>query len=593
MTLPAKPENAPAPKCGELCDPRSGAAGSGTAETGDASAIDLQSSGAASSRDRRVVSSALFAIIILGCALRFAGIGWGLPNAFHPGSTYHPDELINLGAALRVDIPHGKLDTQFYSYGAFYFLLTSLANTVLQGWGLVRPDRLQSVHYLDALFLTGRVITAIMGTLTIPVVWSTGKRLYGVRTGLIAALLFAIAPLAVIHSHFYTVDVPSTLFVALAILWSARLLESAEWKEYIAAGIWCGLAAATKYTAGAVIAAPLTAHFVGRIYAKPNRVLQPLGLAAAAAIAFLIGCPGPWLNWDVFWNGAYPGSGLRYELFVHSRAGHGLLFVNTGPGWWYHFAISLPFGLGISLFLLCLAAVVFAGRRRTPQDILLLTFVLFYFMLTSLSAVRFARYMIPLFPALCILAARLLAVQNTRRSVQAAAAIAGILVVVSTLACSARLVGSMISVDPRDAAAAFLSRTAPRGASVAFATTPWFYSPPLSPSFGAVRPDLRRAAAVQTTRYSLRIPTGEWRTSVLHPPPDYIAISNMETMHPLRLHQAAAIEFLSAIPADYIRKGFGASWPIPDLPQGTIIPEDILYILPQVNLYIRPGLPTR
>src|SRR5207244_2433275 len=110
-----------------------------------------------------------------------------------------------------------------------------------------------------ALFLAGRLVTALLGVGTIPVVFVLGARLYCRRTGLLAALLYTIAPLAVLHAHFLTVDVPATFFVSLVLLWSARLLSAVRWRDVVIAGIWCGLAAATKYTAGLAIVAPVTA----------------------------------------------------------------------------------------------------------------------------------------------------------------------------------------------------------------------------------------------------------------------------------------------------------------------------------------------
>src|SRR5207302_1135553 len=62
----------------------------------------------------------------------------------------------------------------------------------------------------------------------------------------------------------------------------------------------------------------------------------------------------------------------------------------------------------------------------------------------------------------------------------------------------------------------------------------------------------RAEAAAQTTRFQLRIPPGEWDTSVLTPPPDYVVLSNLETMHAVnRLHEPAAVRFVQSIPADY------------------------------------------
>ena len=175
-------------------------------------------------RDKQALGL-LFLTILLGLMLRTAGLTWGLPDARHPLATYHPDELINLSAATAADIPHLQLDIKFYNYGTFYFYLVSLAHTVGRGWGLIPTtpngyDALspQAAPEQAALFLAGRIVTALLGTATIAVIYFLGRRLYGRKAGLIAALLYAVTPIAVQHSHFLTVDVPATFFVSLALV---------------------------------------------------------------------------------------------------------------------------------------------------------------------------------------------------------------------------------------------------------------------------------------------------------------------------------------------------------------------------------------
>ena len=148
--------------------------------------------------------------------------------------------------------------------------------------------------------------------------------------------------------------------------------------------------------------------------AKPTAPRIFLSCLIAAAFAFLIACPGPIINFDAFWNGTYPGSGVRYELFEHSRNGHGDLFTNTGLGWIYHLIVSLRYGMGTPLLLLSLAGIGYAVWKRRPEDLLLISFVLLYYGLAGFSAVRFARYMIPLFPAFSVLAARFIVAPFSR-----------------------------------------------------------------------------------------------------------------------------------------------------------------------------------
>jgi len=563
------------------------------------------------------VLALLALVIILGSTLRFVGIGWSLPDARHPVATYHPDEAVDFKALQFVDIFAGQFDIGFYNYGTLYFYLSDFAQTIGHGYGAIpntpslpagsrhlprMEEAARNLPETRGIYLSARILTALMGVLTIPVLFALGRRLYGDIVGLWAALFYAIMPLAVVHAHFFTVDVGATLFVALALLASAKLLKKQTWREYLIAGIWTGLAAATKYSVGIVICAPIVAHLMA---SKPDARWSPRALPllfGATLVAFLIGCPGPLLNWNVFWNGLpnYPNSGVAYELLQHPRQGHGLLFVNTGPGWWYHLVISLRYGLGIPMLLVVVCGVAAAIKSRSPQDRLLLVFTAIYYGITGLSGVRFARYMIPLYPALAVLAARLLVsvdatgtpvsgIEKIRlRLAHPILAVGGLL----TLLYSYSLVHIMAAPDPRDRAADAIASSAPESlippASVAFAKAPWYFSPPLSPWFGEMAaPDRRRC--IESTRYRFLLPAEntEFDTRVIAANPDYLVVSNIETTNELRLHKPGVEQFLKAIPADYRRTDYTPQGLVDMAFSGSLVPDDLLYILPHIVVYQR------
>jgi hypothetical protein len=243
--------------------------------------------------------------------------------------------------------------------------------------------------------------------------------------------------------------------------------------------------------------------------------------------------------------------------------------------------------------VLTLFGIGFACARRSKEDGILLSFLLLYYLSASLSAVRFARYMIPLFPVFCVLAARLISSYRSQQRYAREWASFGALVILLTAGYTVSLVRIMGLRDPRDAAADYLEKTTPNGASVAFAKIPWFYSPPLSTRFGALSAPARALAAAETTRFHLLMPAQEWDTAALNPPPDYIVVSNIETMHPVdRLHLEAPTRFVRSIPGDYARHEFAPSAPVFNLPHsGVLIPEDLLYILPRITVYQKPQGP--
>ena len=72
----------------------------------------------------------------------------------------------------------------------------------------------------------GRLLTALLGALTVWAIVVLGTHLFGRTAGWFAGATYAIMPAAVVHAHYATVDVPATFFVTVALLFGARLLNS-------------------------------------------------------------------------------------------------------------------------------------------------------------------------------------------------------------------------------------------------------------------------------------------------------------------------------------------------------------------------------
>src|SRR5205085_269629 len=68
------------------------------------------------------------------------------------------------------------------------------------------------------------------------------------------------------------------------------------------AGLFSGLAAATKYNCLLVLLAPMAAIFLEapRPFPWPRIVATQIGLVGAAVLGFLLGCPGALLNGSQF-----------------------------------------------------------------------------------------------------------------------------------------------------------------------------------------------------------------------------------------------------------------------------------------------------
>ena len=87
---------------------------------------------------------------------------------------------------------------------------------------------------------------------------------------------------------------------------------------------------------------------------------------------------------------------------MHLSIGHG---VNLGRGWQYHLTNSLPYGLGVPLFVAALVGIWPLARDFPRQAIVLGAFAAAFYGLIGSGQTVFFRYVLPLVPILCLSAA--------------------------------------------------------------------------------------------------------------------------------------------------------------------------------------------
>jgi hypothetical protein len=163
---------------------------------------------------------ALTTILLFATLFRFYGLTWGThpdTGTFH---RFHPDETTVVNAAgdfalhgKRTNIPYGKFPV--YTLG-----ITARIASVITGHPVFDTSNNQSTRFTHII---ARSISALLGTLTICIVFAIGKRLGGYWVGLGSALLIAFSPIHIQQSHFYTVDTTFTFWASLALLLMLRL----------------------------------------------------------------------------------------------------------------------------------------------------------------------------------------------------------------------------------------------------------------------------------------------------------------------------------------------------------------------------------
>jgi len=213
-------------------------------------------------------------IIFIALVVRIVGT---IPG-HNPG---HPDEQMSYGSAVEM-IRHGDLNPRRYDYPAsvpllhYVFYKTFILQAVFYKVILLHPEVVtQSIinsnfltqysvdifgrNDIDALFWS-RILTAILGAISVFIVYLIGKKLFNQTAGIAGAFFLTFNYRHVLSSHLALSDIPNSFFAILSFYISLLLLEHNTKKRYLLAGLLVGLSFSMKYQIFAALPF-LFAHF--------------------------------------------------------------------------------------------------------------------------------------------------------------------------------------------------------------------------------------------------------------------------------------------------------------------------------------------
>ena len=250
------------------------------------------------------------------------------------------------------------------------------------------------------VFEISRGLAAILCLAGVVGTYIAGRQLWDRRTGLLAAAILCFAFLPVAFSRWALTDTGTLLPVALVLLGAVRIEEGAGWRTCALTGAAAGLAIGFKYTAGLVILAPALALAL-RLVAQRDRatlrlaVLSALAMGAAALLAFAI--TNPYFFLDL-------RTALHQLRGQADLAGNEGKFGQEGESGPLYYLGSLGWGLGVVAALAALAGAVLLGRRDPRRLAVLAIFPLAMFLYLSTQSRYFGRWLLPVYPALALLA---------------------------------------------------------------------------------------------------------------------------------------------------------------------------------------------
>ena len=515
-----------------------------------------------SDKTRRWLAPALlFALALIPRAI---GLTWGLPNAQRYYS-YHPDESVNQIVGAVVHLLQGDFNPHFFNYPSLSIYATWLIYQLLAVFGLTTnvPDAIYPWPILRDIIFAGRLFSVACGAATATLSYGIARQL-GLRRGaIVAGVTVALLPGLVQHSHYATVDIPATFFVALCVWLSLRARTA---KALLVAALVAGLAAGTKYNAGLVVVVPMACALL--LPELKNRWMLIILAPIVALLGFVVSTPYALLSPAEFW-GDSKINGFAYELLVHPRQGSGDIFQNTGNGWWYHLTFNLPFVMTAPLAVAAVVGIGFAARERRFWPILV--FVGLFFLSLGFSQVRFMRYLFPIAPLLCVTA-----VWAASRLPKPNIWGAGLIFVLALV--TPDILQPFVTVDSRDEVAEIIKGLNIKGGGkpVGLSHNPWFYTPPFQP-------------------VGLNIPvpgtvvTGFDIAKLRAAKPPVFVISEFEYREQIRLHPHGEVaQFMESLDTIYADGGQIPPTPLIGSFGRQFAPHDYIYNNPKTNVYLSP-----
>jgi hypothetical protein len=273
-----------------------------------------------------------------------------------------------------------------------------------------------------------------LGSLLIILIGWWAYRLWGYGAALLAMLLGCLEPNLIAHSSLVTTDVGVTLFIFLSIYLLWEYMARSRWWLLGVTGLSVGLALASKFSA--LLLVPIIGLIVVAVASlcgsersvlvaktEQNRLLRKY--LHAAIVLFVIFLVALLVIPPVYsFQGYEPWfSGLRRFRSL-ADAGRPAFFLGeySYQGWWSYYIVAFLIKTPVGILMLIGGSLIFYRRGKSlerHQAIFLLLPVIVILLAMTQSNVNIGmRHILPIYPFLFVLAARLATVPFRDRWMQ-------------------------------------------------------------------------------------------------------------------------------------------------------------------------------
>ncbi|MDO8429567.1 MAG: glycosyltransferase family 39 protein [Candidatus Daviesbacteria bacterium] len=352
----------------------------------------------------------LYGILVLGLFFRIFGLNWDSNNHFHP------DERMIVMVALKIQIPETPLEWEnlqtpqstlnpnFFAYGSLPIYLLKIAGGV---GSLLNP----TLSEYDGITLLGRFLSVLFDVGSILLLYLLGKKVFSNSVGLLASLFYSVSVLPIQLAHFWAVDTPLTFFILLSLYRIVIFKEKPQFKNSALLGLTFGLAISTKVSA-ILLFIPLGLSLIQIHLSNPQKTLNAfvsllskiilVGLFALGV--FALTNPYSLIDYPTFFKQIGEQQRMTSDAFTFPFT---LQYVGKIP-YFYELKNIFFWGLGpiiSTASFLGLLLTLINIKRINFGTLLILIFFISYFLVVGRFAIGFMRYLLPIYPLLCLFAA--------------------------------------------------------------------------------------------------------------------------------------------------------------------------------------------
>ena len=350
----------------------------------------------------------LILIIVFGALLRLSNLNWDEGQHLHPDERYISLVLtaVRLPSSVQeyfsLENPVSPFNSQYTSYIYGQLPLTAIKFlSVKLGY-----------DPYDRAYILGRTVSAIIDIASILLVFLLGRRLFSLRAGIFASLVYASVPLAIQNSHFMTMESWLT-FSWLTVLLSAFRKTGKQILNSIVIGVILGASFAIKINS--IFLLPLAVVLIFLSHRKKSLAhcfLFSVICFLFSVFSFRFFQPTifssiSWLNWSLrpefrrafeFQQAAISGTVMFPPQWQWMETTP-IIFLIKNLGFWGlgpAISILLIIGMGTSIYM--------AIKRRDIRLALLLLFVTTVIGYNGIKFVKTMRYAVPLLGILAVFA---------------------------------------------------------------------------------------------------------------------------------------------------------------------------------------------